>query len=102
VGEHDTGFKRGAGARTWPENARSWARPRRGDRGREVRDELTGGDGGTEREAGTRARGRRHQAWPMGQRERERERERGRAGWRRQAGPTCQAQGARARACGLS
>jgi hypothetical protein len=25
-------------ARTWPENARSWARPRRGDRGREVRD----------------------------------------------------------------
>jgi hypothetical protein len=26
------------GARTWPENTRSWARPRRGDRGREVRD----------------------------------------------------------------
>jgi hypothetical protein len=29
---------------------RSWARPRRGDRGREFEDELTGGDGGTERE----------------------------------------------------
>jgi hypothetical protein len=30
-------------------------RPRRGDRGREVDDELTGGDGGTEREgAGAR------------------------------------------------
>jgi hypothetical protein len=23
-------LKRGAGARTWPENARSWARPQRG------------------------------------------------------------------------
>ena len=38
VGEQGAGLKRGAGARTWPENARSWARPRRGDRGREVRD----------------------------------------------------------------
>jgi hypothetical protein len=26
------------GARTWPENAWSWARPQRGDRVREVRD----------------------------------------------------------------
>jgi hypothetical protein len=50
VGEQGAGLKRGAGARTWPENARSWARPRRGDCGREVRDRLTGGDGGTERE----------------------------------------------------
>jgi hypothetical protein len=50
------------GTWTWPENARSWARPRWGDRGQEVEDELTGGDGGTERE-----------------RERERERESGRA-----------------------
>jgi hypothetical protein len=40
------------GARMWPENARSWARPRHGDRGREVEDELTGEDGGTERESG--------------------------------------------------
>jgi hypothetical protein len=30
VGEQGTGLKRGADARTWPENARSWARPRRG------------------------------------------------------------------------
>jgi hypothetical protein len=36
----------------WPENARSWACPRWGDRGREIEDELTGGDGGTERESG--------------------------------------------------
>jgi hypothetical protein len=49
VGEQGAGFKRGTGARSWPENARSWARPRRGDRGREVRDALIGGDGGTER-----------------------------------------------------
>jgi hypothetical protein len=34
----------------WLENARSWARPRRGDRGREVEDKLTGGDSGAERE----------------------------------------------------
>jgi hypothetical protein len=46
---------RGAGARTWPKNARTWARPRRGDCGREVEDELIGGDGGIERErAGAR------------------------------------------------
>jgi hypothetical protein len=38
VGEQGAGLKRGAGARTWPENARKWARPRRGDRGREVRE----------------------------------------------------------------
>jgi hypothetical protein len=29
VGEQSTGVKRGAGARTWLENVRSWARPRR-------------------------------------------------------------------------
>jgi hypothetical protein len=28
VGEQGAGDKRGAGARTWQENARSWARPR--------------------------------------------------------------------------
>jgi hypothetical protein len=38
LGELGAGLKRGAGARTWPENARSWVRPRRGDRGRKVRD----------------------------------------------------------------
>jgi hypothetical protein len=36
--------------------ARTWARPRRGDRGREIRDRLIGGDGGSERER-ERARG---------------------------------------------
>jgi hypothetical protein len=30
VGEQGARLKRGAGARTWPENARTWARPRRG------------------------------------------------------------------------
>jgi hypothetical protein len=29
VGEQGAGVKRGAGAQTWPKNARSWARPRR-------------------------------------------------------------------------
>jgi hypothetical protein len=38
VGEQGAGFKRGVGAWTWPENVRSWARPRWGDRGREVED----------------------------------------------------------------
>jgi hypothetical protein len=84
--------QKGAGARTWPENARSWARPRWGDRGREVRDEMTGGDGGAERE---RAGAREDVADKPGPRGSEREGERGRAGLRRQAGPTCQAQGAR-------
>jgi hypothetical protein len=38
VGEQGAGLKRGAGAWTWLENARSWAHPRRGDRGWKVRD----------------------------------------------------------------
>ena len=38
VGEQGEGLKRGVGVGTWPENARSWARLRWGDRGREVRD----------------------------------------------------------------
>jgi hypothetical protein len=49
VGEQGAGFKRGARARSWLKNARSWARPRWGDRGREVRDALTGGVGVAER-----------------------------------------------------
>jgi hypothetical protein len=57
VGEQGAGLKRDAGARMWLENARSWVHPRWGDRGREVRDGLTGGDGGTERgRAGARER----------------------------------------------
>jgi hypothetical protein len=55
MGEQGAGFKRGAGALSWPENARTWARPRWGDRGREVRDTLTSGFSGAEREgAGAR------------------------------------------------
>ena len=38
VGEQGAGLKRGAGAGAWPENARTWACPRRGDRGQQVRD----------------------------------------------------------------
>jgi hypothetical protein len=30
MGEQGAGLQRGADARTWPENARKWARPRRG------------------------------------------------------------------------
>jgi hypothetical protein len=37
VGEQGVGLKRGTVARTLPENAGSWARPRREYRGREVR-----------------------------------------------------------------
>ena len=50
VGEQGSGVKRGTGARSWLENARTWARPRRGDHGREVRVALTSGVGGAERE----------------------------------------------------
>jgi hypothetical protein len=78
VGEQGAGFKRGAGARTWPDNARSWARPQRGDRGREVRDALTSGVGGAERE---RERARARATAPIG-RSHGAARERGREGTR--------------------
>jgi hypothetical protein len=39
VGEQGARLKRGMGAGTWPENAWTWVRPRRGDRGREVWDD---------------------------------------------------------------
>jgi hypothetical protein len=57
VGERGTRLKRGEDVRRWPKIARSWARPQRGECGREVGDELTCGVDGTEREAGARARG---------------------------------------------
>jgi hypothetical protein len=95
VGEQGTGLRRGAGARTWPENSRSWARPRRGDRGREVRDELTGGDGGTERgRAGARERASADMSGPW---ERERALRFAPTGGARLSGT----EGARARARGL-
>jgi hypothetical protein len=81
VGEQGAGFKRGAGARSWLENEQTWARPRRGDRGREVRDALTGGVGGAERErAGARESNIADGSLP---RSSERARERGRSGLRR-------------------
>jgi hypothetical protein len=101
LGEQGAGLKRGAGARTWPENARSWARPRQGDRGREVRDGLTRGDGGTERgRAGARER---TSADRSGPRDREREGERGRSVCADRQGPPVRHRGragARARARG--
>jgi hypothetical protein len=81
VGEQGAGFKRGAGARSWPEKARSWAHPRRGDRGREVRDELIGGVGGAER--GKVGVGECNDADRSVPRSSERARERGRSGLRR-------------------
>jgi hypothetical protein len=70
VGEQGARLKRGAGARTWPENARTWARPRRGVVGRRL---GTADRWGRRDKRGKRARGReklRRQAWPTGQRER--------------------------------
>jgi hypothetical protein len=78
VGEQGARLKRGVGAWTWPENAQTWARARRGDRGWEVEDELTGGDGGTERESGRRWE--KNGADSSGPRGSEREGERVRAG----------------------
>jgi hypothetical protein len=69
-----------------------------GERGRQVGDELTGGVGGTEREAGVRARGTAPTSvahWAAGGREGEK----GCEGWCRQARPTCQAPRTRGRAC---
>jgi hypothetical protein len=89
VGEQGAGFKRGAGAQSWPENARTWARPRRGDRGREVRYVLTGGVGGVERgKVGVGESNGADRSVPWSS---ERARERGRSGLRRQAGSACQA-----------
>jgi hypothetical protein len=94
VGVQGAGLKRGMGAGMWSENVWSWVRPRRGDHGREVR------DGGTEREwaRGGGGGGERHrQLGPTEQREREW----ALSGWRRQAGPACQAPRARERGLGL-
>jgi hypothetical protein len=78
VGEQGSGVKRGTGARSWLENARTWARPRRGDHGREVRVALTSGVGGAERE---RERARARATAPTG-RSHGAARERGREGAR--------------------
>jgi hypothetical protein len=67
VGEQGAGLKRGVGARTWPENAWTWARPRR---------EIVGEWLET--------------ADKWGRRDRERGSERVRKKQRRQLGPTVQ------------
>jgi hypothetical protein len=97
VGEQGVRLKRGAGSRTWPKKTRLWARPRRGDRGREVRDGWQVGTEGQRERAGARRKQRR-QVGPTEQREREKW---ARSGLRRQAGPACQAQGEFGRARGL-
>jgi hypothetical protein len=96
VGERGAGLKRGEDVRRWPENARSWARPRRGT--------WAGGWGRTDKwvsrdreRVGARARGMaptRLAHWAVGGRDgRERA---GKTG--RQAGSACQ----RGRALGRS
>jgi hypothetical protein len=74
VGEQGAGLKRGADL---AEERVDVGASTTGDRGREVRDELTGGDGGTKREK--RARVREDGAHKPGPRGSEGERERGRA-----------------------
>jgi hypothetical protein len=54
VGEQGAGLKRSAGAQTWPENTRSWARPWWGDRGQEVGDGCQVGMAGQRGRAGAR------------------------------------------------
>jgi hypothetical protein len=80
----------------WPENARSWARPRRGNVGERLGTQrgLTGGVREAERKSvRVRRRNGADRATPQSRREREGEC----AGWRRQAGPACQALRARRR-----
>jgi hypothetical protein len=74
------GSKGARGTWSWPENARMWERPRRGDRGWKVKDALTGGSVG----------------------KREGERERGREQRRRQVGPTEQRESEGERALGFA
>jgi hypothetical protein len=72
--------EQGAGARTWPENARSWARPRRVIVGERL--ETANRWGRWDRESGAGAR-ERTSADRSSPRDREREREREREGERR-------------------
>jgi hypothetical protein len=52
MGERGAGLKRGEDVRRWPENARSWARPRRGNVGERLGTHkgMTGGVRELERE----------------------------------------------------
>jgi hypothetical protein len=78
VGEQGTGLKRGAGAGTWPENARTWARPQRGIVGERL---GTAHRWGRRDKEGSERAGERNGTDSPGPRGSERERgERGRAG----------------------
>jgi hypothetical protein len=77
VGEQGAGLKRGVGTRTWPENARSWARPRWGIVGERFGTANRWGRRDRERSEGA---GERNGADRPGPRGSEREGERGRAG----------------------
>jgi hypothetical protein len=57
VGERGAGLKRGRGRAKVAGDRAVVGASTIGERGREVGDELTGGVGGAEREAGTRAKG---------------------------------------------
>jgi hypothetical protein len=73
VGKHGAGFKRDAGARTWPENVRSWARPRRGIVGGRLWMTNRWARRDKDRESGRGEKERRRQIGPTEQREGERE-----------------------------
>jgi hypothetical protein len=77
VGEQGAGLKRGVGAGTWPENARTWACPRRGIVGKRL---GTADRWGRRDREGSKRAGERNGADRPGPRGSEREGERGRAG----------------------
>jgi hypothetical protein len=78
VGEQGVGLKRGTGAGTWPENARTWARPRRGIVGERLG--MTDRWGRRDRE-GSEGAGERNGVNRPGPRGSERERGRERVCW---------------------
>jgi hypothetical protein len=86
VGEQGARLKRGTGARTWPENAQTWARPRWGIVGERL---GTADRWGRRDREGNEHAGERNDTdrpGPWGS-----ERERAPWSWCRQAGPACQA-----------
>jgi hypothetical protein len=75
VGEQGAGLKRGADAGTWPENARTWARPRRGIMGERLGtgDRWVRRDRERERAGAGKRNGADRSAPPSSERERGRE-----------------------------
>jgi hypothetical protein len=93
VGEQGARLKRGVGARTWPENVRTWVRPQWGI----VGERLGTTDRGGRRDRERSGRACERTAPTSLAHGAARERGRGHASWRRHAGPACQAQRARGR-----